>query len=167
MAARASAAGYWLLRSPIPPPPPPPPAPAAPRYTGPAVPAGSGSGRRIVYSNPGQRVWLIGNNGPEYSYAVSGRRGVPPAGTYRVFSKSRRASAGHDGIYMDNMVRFAHGQDLAIGFHAIPRYPNGRPLQNESELGAYRSAGCVRQADRDAARLYDWAPVGTVVVVVY
>ena len=68
---------------------------------------------------------------------------------------------------MRNMVRFARGSNLAIGFHAIPRYSNGRPLQNENELGAYRSAGCVRQADADSERLWDWAPVGTKVVVVY
>jgi hypothetical protein len=132
------------------------------------VPANSGAGRRIVYSNPQQRVWFVADDGTvEYTYRVSGRRGVPGAGTYSVFSKSRVASAGHDGITMRNMVRFARGSNLAIGFHAIPRYANGRPLQSEHELGGYRSAGCVRQADADSERLWDWAPVGTTVVVVY
>jgi lipoprotein-anchoring transpeptidase ErfK/SrfK len=63
------------------------------------------------------------------------------------------------------MVRFARGETLAIGFHSIPVDRNGRPLQSESELGQYRSAGCIRQRKADAARLYDWAPVGTTVVV--
>jgi lipoprotein-anchoring transpeptidase ErfK/SrfK len=62
------------------------------------------------------------------------------------------------------MVRFARGQRLAIGFHAIPT-ANGRPIQGVDELGQYRSHGCVRQAPGDAARLYDWAPLGTTVVV--
>jgi lipoprotein-anchoring transpeptidase ErfK/SrfK len=83
-----------------------------------------------------------------------------------VFSKSRKAYAGHDGITMNDMVRFTYGERLAIGFHSIPRDAQGRPLQGEHELGGYRSAGCIRQADRDAAYLYDWAPVGTTVVVV-
>jgi lipoprotein-anchoring transpeptidase ErfK/SrfK len=148
---------YWLLRSPR------PPAPSA----GPSVPAGSGTGRRIVYSDGQQRVWLVAADGRvERTYPVSGRRGVPPTGTYRVFSKSRLAYAGHDGITMAHMVRFAYGQRLAIGFHAIPRDARGVPLQSEHDLGGYRSAGCVRQADRDAAFLFDWAPVGTTVVVV-
>ncbi|HUF32508.1 MAG TPA: L,D-transpeptidase [Acidimicrobiales bacterium] len=146
---------YWLLRS-----------PRRPAYTGPAVPAGSGSGRRVIYSNSDQQIWLVAGDGEvDRSYAVSGRRGVPAAGTYSVFSKSRTAYAGHDGITMANMVRFAWGDSLAIGFHAIPRDAEGRPLQSEDDLGGYRSAGCVRQADRDAAYLYDWAPIGTTVVV--
>ena len=161
MAAMVGGAGYWLLRSPDPLPPRPP-------SSGPAAPAGSGSGRRIVYSNTAQRVWLIEDDGYVVStHAVSGRRNVPPAGTFSVFSKSRTAYAGHDGITMRNMVRFTRGQNLAIGFHAIPRYENGRPLQTEDDLGGYRSAGCVRQADADSERLWDFAPVGTKVVVVY
>jgi hypothetical protein len=158
MAAAAPGGGYWLLRSPLPPRP----------ATGAALPAGSGEGRRVVYSNTAQRVWLVGGDGTvESTYAVSGRRNVPPAGTYAVFSKSRTAYAGHDGITMRNMVRFTRGERLAIGFHSIPRDAFGRPLQGEDDLGGYRSAGCVRQADADSERLWDFAPVGTKVVVVY
>ncbi|MDQ3385692.1 MAG: L,D-transpeptidase [Actinomycetota bacterium] len=160
MAATAGGAGYWLLRSPNPSFPP--------GSGGLAVPAGSGTGRRIVYSNTVQRVWLVEEDGSVAStYAVSGRRNVPPAGTFSVFSKSRTAYAGHDGITMRNMVRFTRGETLAIGFHSIPRDAFGRPLQSENDLGGYRSAGCVRQADADSERLWDFAPVGTKVVVVY
>ncbi len=139
--------------------------PEAPR-TFPALPPNSGSGRRVVYSNSEQRVWWVdATDRVVESYAVSGRRGVPNPGTYRVFSKSPLAWAGHDGITMEHMVRFAHGQNLAIGFHAIPRFPDGSPLQTEDELGGYRSAGCVRQADHNAEALYNWAEIGTTVVV--
>ena len=149
--------GYWLLRSPL-------RADAA----GPRLPAGSGSGRRVVYSNPQQQVWLVGDDGVvERTYPVSGKRGVPAAGTYRVYSRSRTTSAGHDGITMAYMVRFARGDKLPIGFHDIPRDANGRPLQREDDLGGYRSAGCVRQGSADAIFLWDWAPIGTTVVVVY
>jgi hypothetical protein len=147
--------GYWLLR--------------APQVAAPPLPAGSGSGRRIVYSNPQQRVWLVEADGRvSRSYLVSGRYRTPAAGTYSVYSKSRKAFAGHDGITMDNMVRFARsGSGLAIGFHGIPRYSDGRPMQTEDDLGGFRSAGCVRQSDTDAALLYDWAPIGTTVVVLH
>lgn len=67
---------------------------------------------------------------------------------------------------MEYMVRFAHGRGAAIGFHSIPTDLSGRPLQTEAQLGTYRSAGCVRQKNIDAAFLYAWAPVGTKVVVV-
>ena len=62
------------------------------------------------------------------------------------------------------MPRFARGRTLAIGFHSIPR-KNGVPIQSEAQLGTFRSAGCVRQADRDALALWNFAPLGTKVVV--
>jgi len=132
----------------------------------PAVPADSGEGRRIVYSNSGQRVWLVEADGTVAdTYLVSGKSGVPAPGEYEVFSMSEVAFAGHDDITMSHMVRFAHGDNLAIGFHAIPNDGNGRPLQSEEELGEYRSAGCVRQSPGHAAALYEWAEVGTPVAV--
>ena len=147
--------GYWLLRSPA-------------QSDHPPVPANSGTGRRIVYHNGQQRVWLVEADGwIVSSYLVSGKYRTPNAGTYRVFSKSRVTSAGHDGITMEHMVRFAHGSTLAIGFHGIPKDARGRPLQSDDDLGGYRSAGCVRQSSGDAAFLYEWAPVGTTVVVLW
>lgn len=141
-------------------PTPPPPLPW------PRMPANSGEGRRIIYGNSAQRIWMIDENGRiAHSHLVSGKAGVPRPGTYSVYSKSERAWAGHDGITMEWMVRFAHGDRLPIGFHAIPRDADGRPLQSESELGSYRSAGCVRQADHNAKLLYEWSRIGDPVVV--
>lgn len=154
MAARPQGDGYWLASSP------------GADWLGPPIPDDSGSGRRIVYSNTDQRVWLIEDDGSVYdSYLISGKRNTPRAGEYRVFSKSRYAFAGHDGITMDWMVRFAHGRRLAIGFHGIPKYANGTPMQTEEQLGTYRSGGCVRQRLDKAEQLYNWAPIGTTVIV--
>ncbi len=154
MAARPQGDGYWLASAP------------GTDWLGPPVPANSGSGRRIVYANAAQRVWLIEGDGSVFdSYLVSGRYRDPRPGDYAVFSKSRYAFAGHDGITMDWMVRFAHGRRLAIGFHGIPKYADGRPMQTEDQLGTYRSSGCVRQRLDKAEQLYHWAPVGTPVIV--
>lgn len=55
----------------------------------PAVPPDSGEGRRIVYSNSDQRVWLVEADGTVTdTYLVSGKKGVPAPGSYEVFSKS-------------------------------------------------------------------------------
>lgn len=162
--------------------PPAPPAPAAvptgaptaaptpgsaltpPPGTFPNLPLNSGVGRRVIYSNSQQRVWLVEQNGAIMrSYLVSGRRGVPRPGTYGVFSKSRHTRSG--SVTMQYMVRFARGRSLAIGFHSIPVNRAGRPIQGLNELGQFRSAGCVRQSVADAAFLWDWAPIGTTVVV--
>ncbi len=139
---------------------------ASPASPFPAAPADSGSGRRIVYANTAQRVWLIEHDGTiRDSYLVSGRRATPTAGTYSVYSKSEKAWAGHDGITMNHMVRFAWGRSLAIGFHSIPTYRNGLPMQTLEQLGTHLSAGCVRQEAGKAEALYRWAELGTTVVV--
>lgn len=133
----------------------------------PSVPANSGTGKRIIYDNGNNRVWLVDANERILdSYLVSGRANTPSPGTYSVFSKSPLAWAGHDGITMEHMVRFTYGRSLAIGFHAIPRYRSGAPMQTTDELGTYQSAGCVRQEDHKAEALYKWAEIGTTVVVV-
>jgi len=134
------------------------------RATQPSLPPNSGAGRRIVYSNPQQRVWLVGDDGEvEHTYLVSGRVGTPASGTYRIFSKSRFASSG--AARMEYMMRFARGRRLAIGFHSIPVRRNGTLLQTLDQLGTHRSHGCVRQRIDQARLAWDWAPVGTTVVV--
>lgn len=130
-----------------------------------------GSGKRIIYSNSQQQVWLIDEDERLVdTYAVSGRNGIPYSGTYTVYSKSVNAWAPYGGITMKHMVRFVRpgswGNRWAYGFHSIPRYPNGQPMQTEDELGYFRSGGCVRQSDDKAAALYAWADIGTVVYAI-
>ncbi|MDH3730780.1 MAG: L,D-transpeptidase [Acidimicrobiia bacterium] len=125
-----------------------------------------GSGKRIIYSDSEQRVWLVEADGTlAKTHLVSGKDGIPAHGTYSVYSKSLNANS-FNGITMTHMVRFAHGARLPYGFHSIPIYPNGQPMQTEAELGYYRSGGCVRQLYSDAVFLYDWAPIGTTVHVI-
>lgn len=131
------------------------------------LPGDSGQGRRIVYSVGQQRVWWVETDGTVVnSYLVSGRAGTPARGTYHVFSKSRYTTSLDGSARMEFMVRFAWGRTAAIGFHSIPTNRYGTPLQSEAQLGTPLSAGCVRQRWVDAEGLYNWAPVGTAVVVV-
>jgi lipoprotein-anchoring transpeptidase ErfK/SrfK len=133
----------------------------------PAVPSDSGAGRRIVFSESDQRVWLIDDDeSVERTYLVSGSRfdNLDP-GTYAVQSKNRHATAFDDSGTMQYFVRFATGFSEPIGFHSVPRDNNGRLEQTKAQLGTPLSAGCVRQWESDAVALWDFAPVGTTVVV--
>ncbi|HVE91101.1 MAG TPA: L,D-transpeptidase [Actinomycetota bacterium] len=151
--------------APAPEPAPPPPQPAPQPEPQPAVPGGSGEGRRVVYSNSQQRVWLVEQNGTVFgTWPVSGRKNVPKPGTHSVFSRSRNSSAS-GGLRLEYMVRFIRGKPLAIGFHAIPTNRKGQQIQRDDEVGQFRSRGCVRQRKADAARMWDWAQLGTKVVV--
>ncbi len=131
----------------------------------PTAPADSGSGRRIVYCVTCQQVWHVNDdNTVARTFLVSGKVATPHSGTYHVFSKSRVGTAG--SLRLPYMTRFAHGRSLAIGFHAIPIDRAGRPIEPLSQLGTYRSHGCVRQSPDDALATWNFAPVGTTVVVI-
>ncbi|MEE8456860.1 MAG: DUF4214 domain-containing protein [Acidimicrobiia bacterium] len=124
-----------------------------------------GSGRRIIYTNGGQRVWLINGTGELYkTHQVTGRRGIPSVGRYRIYSMSRYAWAPYDGITMEYMVRFARGE-WPYGFHSIPIWPDKRPLQVPAKLGTHGSGGCVRQLWDDAEAVFGWSTLGTRVIV--
>jgi hypothetical protein len=133
-----------------------------------ALPAGSGSGRRIVFDQSAQRIWLVDGDGHvKRTYLGSGSLldNLHP-GTYSVFSRSRWAVGVDDSGVMQYFVRFTHGPSgAAIGFHTIPT-KGGMPLQSESELGTPQSHGCIRQRTSDAIALWEFAPEGTTVVVV-
>lgn len=124
-----------------------------------------GSGRRIIYTNGGQRVWLINATGELYkTHQVTGRRGIPSVGRYRIYSMSRYAWAPYDGITMEFMVRFARGE-WPYGFHSIPVWPDKRPLQEPAKLGTHGSGGCVRQLWDDAELVFAWSSLGIRVIV--
>ena len=138
-----------------------------------ALPAHSGHGRRIVFSQSRQRVWLVGDprtsdakGTVDRTYLVSGSvsDNLQP-GTYSVYSKSRWAVGVDDSGVMQYFVRFTQGPTgAAIGFHSIPT-SHDKPLQSRAQLGTPQSHGCIRQDLPDAIALWDFAPVGTKVVV--
>ncbi len=132
------------------------------------VPADSGTGRRVVFSQGLQRVWLVSaNDTVKRTYPVSGSvtDNLQP-GTYSVYSRSRWAVGVDDSGVMQYFVRFTQGPTgAAIGFHTIPTQ-NGVPLQTAAQLGTPQSHGCIRQRTPDAIALWNYAPDGTPVVVV-
>ena len=132
------------------------------------VPIKSGTGRRIVYANRQQRVWVINaDNEVIRTFPVSGMLGQPGNGTFSVFSKSPSSySPEFAGVTFRFMTRFAIGRNGGnIGFHEIP-IRNSKPMQTVDELGAFKGSGCLRSSTQDALFIYQWATLGTKVVVV-
>ena len=132
------------------------------------VPIKSGTGRRIVYANRQQRVWVINaDNKVIRTFPVSGMLGQPGNGTFSVFSKSPTSySPEFAGVTFRFMTRFAIGRNGGnIGFHEIP-IRNSKPMQTVDELGAFKGSGCLRSSTQDALFIYQWATLGTKVVVV-
>jgi lipoprotein-anchoring transpeptidase ErfK/SrfK len=131
-----------------------------------ALPADSGSGKRVVFSQSRQRVWLVPRGSKvARTYLVSGSvyDNLQP-GTYHVYSRSENAWGIDDSGTMKWFVRFTQGENAAIGFHDIP-VDDGKPVQTKAQLGTPQSHGCIRQKESDARALWDFAPIGTTVVV--
>jgi hypothetical protein len=145
-----AAHGYWIATVP----------------SGPPRPPSSGSGRRIVYSNHQQRLWLVEANGQvSHSWLVSGKHGLPAVATYHVFAKVPLEPDGP--YYLPWTLKFAPVAHGVVDIHGIPLLRTTmQPIEPDALLGTPESHGCVRM-NQDAARfVYDWAPVGTPVVVV-
>ncbi len=159
----------------------PPPPPNTPDSTGfylspvattgtdaPPLPDDSGSGRRVVYDRAGQREWAVdGNDEIVRSWLVSGSKFSNEAsGTHTVYSKSEMSTAWNGQAFLPNMIRYQQTEIGHIGFHGIPRHvSDNSPYQTDAELGTRLSGGCQRQNDLDAAFLWEFADVGTTVVV--
>jgi lipoprotein-anchoring transpeptidase ErfK/SrfK len=145
------------------------PATTAPPLDLTSIPPKSGTGKRIIYSNSGERVWLVdGNEQIVRAFLVSGKKGVPTAGTYHVMSQSRWTQSKFvtPVIQMEYMTRFAISPNKknTVGFHAIPSR-DGVPMQTPAQLGTFQSGGCVRMLKDNAIFIFNWAAVGTKVVV--
>lgn len=132
-----------------------------------ALPSGSGEGKRVVFSESRQRVWLVDQASRVVrTYLVSGSLydNLDP-GAFSVYSRSEDAVGVDDSGTMKYFVRFTTGDEgAAIGFHDIP-VDQGQPVQRVADLGTPLSHGCIRQHRSDAIALWDFAPVGTTVVV--
>ena len=135
----------------------------------PALPPDSGAGRRVVYERAGQRVWAVDEDEQIVrSWLVSGSKyGNEQPGFHEVYSRSQMSSAWNFQAHLPLMIRYQETDIGHIGFHAIPLHvSDGSPYQTEAELGTRLSGGCQRQANADAAFLWDFAQVGTTVVVI-
>lgn len=131
------------------------------------LPSDSGEGRRVIFSEGRQRVWLVNDEEKVVrTYLVSGSiyDNLDP-GTFEVYSRSEDATGIDDSGTMKYFVRFTQGDTgAAIGFHDIPVL-DGERIQGYDELGTPLSHGCIRQRRSDAIALWNFAPLGTTVVV--
>ena len=140
------------------------------------LPKKTGKGKRIVYANLDNWVWIIDENEQiVLSVPVSGRKFVPKPRHYRVFGKGEFSqSIFFPEIKMKWSTRFAispNGKNT-IAFHEIPTcawtggHCNKKGLmQTEEQLGTFQRGGCIRMASRDAEFLFHFADIGTKVVV--
>jgi hypothetical protein len=98
------------------------------------------------------------------SYIVStGKRGMEtPRGTHAIANKCPRAWSEKYGMFMPFWMAITPGG--AFGIHELPELSDG-DKEGADGLGNPVSHGCVRLGIGPAERVYNWAEVGTPVVV--
>ena len=97
------------------------------------------------------------------SYLVStGKRGMDtPKGTWSILEKRQRPWSKKYALYMPWFMLFTR---QGHGLHELPEWPGGYK-EGANHLGIPVSHGCVRLGIGPAKMTYDWAEIGTPVVV--
>ncbi|MFF7971657.1 hypothetical protein [Streptomyces sp. NPDC007905] len=123
-----------------------------------ALPSGSGTGERVVYSVDDDRVWLVdASNRVQRGFGVHPGTVDPPVGTYWVTSRSNTAT-GTDGTPIEHVVRFTSVDGVAIGFSAAA----GAGSDTTTEV----KTGGIRERREDGDAMWKFATVGVPVVVI-
>jgi lipoprotein-anchoring transpeptidase ErfK/SrfK len=137
-------------------------APAAP-----TVPT-SAQGKVIYISLGKQRMWAYQDGKLLYAFVVSSgieTRATKP-GTFRVKSKIPEAWSNIWQLKMPYWLGIYNVGRIENGIHALPINRRGVKLW-AGLLGRPASFGCIILNDKDAVSLYEWADLGTLVVIRY
>lgn len=128
---------------------------------GPSSPA-SGGEKVIEISISSQRLRAWDGQQLVMETAVStGKPGhATPRGEFSILSKERRHWSTIYGVWMPYAMRVVGG----IFIHELPVTAEGERYGGD-QLGSRASGGCIRVGVGSAQELYDWAPVGTTVLI--
>ncbi|MET7763059.1 hypothetical protein [Streptomyces sp. NPDC005336] len=132
---------------------------ATPKPKATALPAHSGTGQRVVYSLGDKRVWLVAaNERATRTFEVGPSPASPDPGSYQV-TGHRLSGVGSDGVQVEHVVVFHSEGGAVFGFSAAVDGSMPDPK-------ARKRTGAIRESRADGAALYDFARIGTKVVVV-
>ncbi|WP_086021372.1 hypothetical protein [Streptomyces zinciresistens] len=124
-----------------------------------ALPAGSGSGERVVYSVDDDRVWLVEAGGKvRRTFRVAPGSVDPVPGPYVVGSRSSSVT-GSDGLPVEHVVRFAEVEGVTVGFSA--KVPGATPQPDPTAR-----TGGIRESREDGEAMWEFATIGRSVVVI-
>lgn len=100
-----------------------------------------------------------------YSFMAStGMNNATAIGDFSVLNKIPNAYGSTWNIWMPNWLGIYWAGGLQNGIHALPIMPSGARLWS-GYLGTPISYGCIVLGEYEAQLLYDWAEIGTPVVI--
>lgn len=120
---------------------------------------------KYIDVNLAQQVMVIFEDGNVIdSYLVSsGKKGMDsPEGSFKIENKANRAWSKKYNLWMPNWMAIVPSGEF--GIHELPVWPGGFQ-EGASHLGTPVSHGCVRLGPGNAKRVFDWADLGTPVII--
>jgi hypothetical protein len=122
------------------------------------------SGKYIDVNLESQTMALFEDGKMLDAYPVSsGKRGMDtPKGEYKIENKARRPWSKRYSLYMPYWMAIV--PNGLFGIHELPEWPGGYK-EGANHLGRPVSHGCVRLGVGPAERVWNWAEIGTPVVV--
>jgi len=115
----------------------------------------------IDLSSQTMTLYKKGINKGNYLVSTGSAYYPTPTGEYSINSKSFNAYSAKYGLYMPYWMAFIGS---SYGIHELPETPSGIK-EGASSLGVPVSHGCIRLGVGAAARVYQFAPVGTRVFI--
>ena len=108
-------------------------------------------------------TYFVGEHVVGRHLVSAGAKGWPtPRGEFKILNKSPKAWSKVAGLWMPYWMGFAaRGK---VGLHELPIWPSGK-REGADHLGHPASHGCVRLGIGPAKALYDWADIGTKIMV--
>lgn len=123
--------------------------------------------KRILVDISEQHLYAYEGEMLIYSFVAStGISGGTRTGTFRVLDKYPNAYASTWNLQMPHWLGIYWSGTLENGIHALPILANGQRLW-AGYLGTPVSYGCVILGVQEAQMLYEWAEIGTPVVIRY
>lgn len=132
------------------------------------TPAGQATamGKKIEVSLSKQQV-MVWENG-KVIYTMKASTGKAPyltrTGSFEILDKMPYAESSGLGWGMPYWMGIYFAGGTENGFHAMARLKDGSVLST-SVLGRPATSGCIMLSDYDAKILYEWAPLGTPVII--
>ena len=124
------------------------------------------TGKRIEVSISKQRMYVWQGDTLLYTWVCStGKSGSgTAAGRFQVQSKIPEAWGGQWSLRMPYWLGIYWAGTLENGIHALPILSNGQKLW-DGYLGQRVSYGCIILSTEAAKTIYDWAEIGTPVII--
>ena len=131
----------------------------------PASPGPSSKDKEILIDISDQHMWAYEDQKEVFSFVVStGIGDSTRIGTFKVLDKIPNAYSSRFNIWMPYWLGIYYSGYLENGIHGLPLLWNGVELWGDL-LGQPATYGCIEAQTSEIKQLYDWAEIGTTVVI--